>query len=149
MRELELADVLPEEIGFHFRDFIAIMQSCSYQPCLHDEEPDCAVAAAVERGEIHHDRYESYLRILDELREYEEARAWMSTRCGCWSSPACGTSWRGCAQVPRAHDACVRSRFLTEREALDALLDLAGGVPDDPGVRLQRCRRSISRRSTR
>jgi ribosome biogenesis GTPase / thiamine phosphate phosphatase len=73
VRELELADVLPEEIGFHFRDFTPFMQACSYQPCLHDDEPDCAVMAAVERGEIHHDRYESYLRILYELRETRKA----------------------------------------------------------------------------
>ncbi len=73
IRELELAEVLPEEVGFHFRDFAPYMQSCSYQPCLHDDEPLCAVAAAVERGDIHHDRYESYLRILQELRETRKA----------------------------------------------------------------------------
>jgi ribosome biogenesis GTPase len=73
VRELELADVLPEEIGFHFRDFAPHMQACAFQPCLHDDEPQCAVIAAVERGEIHHDRYESYLRILQELRETRKA----------------------------------------------------------------------------
>jgi ribosome biogenesis GTPase len=73
IRELELAEVLPEEAGFHFRDFAPYMQSCGYQPCLHDDEPQCAVAAAVRRGEIHHDRYESYLRILQELRETRKA----------------------------------------------------------------------------
>ncbi len=69
IRELELADVLPDEIGFHFRDFAPFMQDCSFQPCLHDGAPQCAVAAAVESGEIHPDRYESYLRILQELRD--------------------------------------------------------------------------------
>jgi len=69
VRKLELAEVLPEEVGFHFREFALHSRSCSYQPCLHDDEPDCAVAAAVERGEIHPDRYESYRRILQELRE--------------------------------------------------------------------------------
>jgi len=69
VRELELAYVLADEVGFHFREFGAHARSCSYQPCLHDDEPGCAVAAAVERGEIHPDRYESYLRILQELRE--------------------------------------------------------------------------------
>ncbi len=69
IRELELADVLPDEIGFHFRDFAPFMQACSFQPCLHDGSPQCAVAAAVDAGEIHPDRYESYLRILQELRE--------------------------------------------------------------------------------
>jgi len=73
IRELELAEVLPEEVGFHFRDFTPYMQSCSYQPCLHDDEPDCAVAAAVQGGQIHYDRYESYLRILQELRETRKA----------------------------------------------------------------------------
>jgi len=69
VRELELAEVLPEEVGFHFRDFAPFMQSCAYQPCLHVDEPDCAVAAAVEGGEIHPDRYESYVRIVSELRD--------------------------------------------------------------------------------
>jgi ribosome biogenesis GTPase len=73
VRELELADVLPEEVGFHFRDFAPYMQLCGYQPCLHDGEPACAVAEAVRRGDVHSDRYESYLRILQELRETRKA----------------------------------------------------------------------------
>lgn len=73
VRELELSDILPEEIGFHFRDFTPYMQQCSYQPCLHAGEPMCAVAAAVERGEIPTDRYQSYLRILQELRQSRKA----------------------------------------------------------------------------
>jgi len=73
VRELELADVLPEEIAFHFRDFAPFSGSCAFQPCLHADEPDCAVIAAVESGRIHHDRYESYLRILAELTETRKA----------------------------------------------------------------------------
>jgi ribosome biogenesis GTPase len=73
VRELELAEVLPEEVGFHFKEFNLFMQSCSYQPCLHADEPQCAVIAAVERGDIHPDRYESYLRILAELQETRKA----------------------------------------------------------------------------
>jgi ribosome biogenesis GTPase len=69
VRELEIADVLPEEIGYHFREFAPLMGGCAYQPCLHDDEPGCAVAAGVESGVVHPDRYESYLRILEELRE--------------------------------------------------------------------------------
>ena len=73
VRELELAEVLPAEVGFHFRDFIPYTRECSFQPCLHDDEPGCAVAQAVQRGEIHPDRYESYLRILQELQETRKA----------------------------------------------------------------------------
>lgn len=68
IRELELADILPEDIAFHFRDFAASVRACQLPACLHDGEPGCAVAAAVERGAIHPDRYESYRRILSELR---------------------------------------------------------------------------------
>ena len=71
IRELELADILPEEVGFHFRDFIAHTQGCEFQPCLHAGEPGCSVTLAVERGEIHQDRYESYLRIVRELQDSE------------------------------------------------------------------------------
>jgi len=69
VRELELADVLPDEVGFHFRDFLSHTEGCEFQPCLHAGEPGCAVSSAVEKGEIHPDRYESYLRIVRELQD--------------------------------------------------------------------------------
>jgi len=69
VRELELAEILPEEVGFHFRDFLPFMGGCEFQPCLHAGEPGCAVLSAVETGEIHGDRYESYLRIVRELQD--------------------------------------------------------------------------------
>ncbi|HUI69868.1 MAG TPA: ribosome small subunit-dependent GTPase A, partial [Spirochaetia bacterium] len=69
VRELELAEVLPEEVGFHFRDFLPHTEGCEFQPCLHVGEPGCAVTVAVEKGEIHPDRYESYLRIVRELQD--------------------------------------------------------------------------------
>ncbi len=69
VRELELADILPEEVGFHFRDFTEHAHNCEFQPCLHVEEPGCAVTKAVEKGKIHPDRYESDLRIIRELQD--------------------------------------------------------------------------------
>jgi ribosome biogenesis GTPase len=68
IRELELAGVLPEELPYRFREFARFAPACEVPVCPHDGEPGCAVRQAVERGEIHPDRYESYLRILDELR---------------------------------------------------------------------------------
>ncbi len=74
VRELELADILPEEVGFHFRDFVPFAGECEFQPCLHAGEPGCAVFAAVESGRIHADRYESYRRIIQELQENRRPR---------------------------------------------------------------------------
>ncbi len=69
IREMELADILPEELAYRFREFGPFAESCEVPVCPHDGEPGCAVRAAVENGEIHYDRYESYLRILVELRD--------------------------------------------------------------------------------
>jgi len=69
IREMELADILPEELAYSFREFFPFAQRCAVPVCPHENEPGCAVRAAVERGELHYDRYESYLRILFELRE--------------------------------------------------------------------------------
>ena len=40
------------------------IDACRFRDCLHLDEPDCAVLAAVERGEIDRRRYESYERIM-------------------------------------------------------------------------------------
>ncbi len=69
IREMELADILPEELAYSFREFGPFAGSCEVPVCPHDGEPGCAVRAAAENGEIHPDRYESYLRILGELRD--------------------------------------------------------------------------------
>ena len=67
VREIVPWGIVPGELAFSFKDFLPFTGDCRYQPCLHREEPDCAVRAAVARGAIHPDRYESYLRLLEEL----------------------------------------------------------------------------------
>ena len=64
IRELGLYDIAPENLGFYFREMMPFLHDCRFPGCTHDHEPDCAVRAAVERGEIAEERYESYLRLL-------------------------------------------------------------------------------------
>jgi ribosome biogenesis GTPase len=73
IRELEVADVTTDQLKFYFPEFEAHFPQCQYPSCLHRDEPDCAVKAAVERGEILYDRYDSYLRLLESLEEREGA----------------------------------------------------------------------------
>ena len=40
----------------------------SFSVCSHSPEPDCAVRAAVQAGELDAKRYDSYLRLLRDLR---------------------------------------------------------------------------------
>lgn len=65
LRELQVWDVLPEEAAAYFVELAPYASSCRFRSCCHREEPDCAVRAAVERGEIAATRYDSYLRLFD------------------------------------------------------------------------------------
>lgn len=69
IREIEIFGIKQDELGFHFREFYDYSQTCKFQPCRHKNEPECAVIKAVEDGHIHSDRYESYIRILDNLEQ--------------------------------------------------------------------------------
>lgn len=62
-KSLALWDTQPEEVDGYFREIAPLVAQCAFSDCSHRHEPGCAVRAAVERGEIHPQRYESYLRI--------------------------------------------------------------------------------------
>ena len=47
---------------------------CKFSDCRHVREPDCAVKAAIEAGEISARRYESYKRLLNLTRKLTEGR---------------------------------------------------------------------------
>ena len=56
-----------EDLRGMFPDFEPFQKHCHFTGCTHDHEPDCAVADAVERGELSATRYGSYVEMLDEL----------------------------------------------------------------------------------
>lgn len=64
IRELGLYDIDPADLGFYFIEMEPLVNECRFPNCTHDHEPGCAVRAAMERGEISADRYDSYLRLL-------------------------------------------------------------------------------------
>ncbi len=47
---------------------------CKFAPCFHIHEPDCAVKARLQQGEINPIRYENYVKIYTELQEREANR---------------------------------------------------------------------------
>ena len=59
--EKGIASVFPE-IG-------RLEGSCHFRDCTHHGEPDCAVQAAVESGEISSERLASYHKLMEEARE--------------------------------------------------------------------------------
>lgn len=54
-----------------FRRFLGL---CRFSDCRHAGEPGCALRAAVEAGEVATRRYESFLRLREELEAEEPAR---------------------------------------------------------------------------
>lgn len=71
IREFGIIDLDPDELSHFFVEFVPYLDECRFPNCTHDHEPDCAVKAAVEASEISEQRYESYLNILEALRQGE------------------------------------------------------------------------------
>jgi ribosome biogenesis GTPase len=63
MKALGLWDIEPEEMDGYFPEMRALVAQCQFSDCTHLHEPGCAVVEAVEKGEIHPQRYDSYLRL--------------------------------------------------------------------------------------
>ena len=74
IREIDIDGILPLDLDHYFPEFKEFLGSCSFTACCHDHEPGCAVREGLEQGRIHPDRYDSYLRILEQLKETEAAR---------------------------------------------------------------------------
>ena len=65
--ELEMMKpIAKEQLQYDFRDFSPYLGRCRFLDCSHRAEPDCAVRAAVEKGEIDQNRYRSYLRLYEQ-----------------------------------------------------------------------------------
>lgn len=67
IREMGLWQVPPDTLDWCYREFRPFIEQCYFQPCSHLHEPECAVRAAVERGEIAAERYDSYGRLYEEV----------------------------------------------------------------------------------
>ena len=65
--------ILKENLQYAFPDFGSYLGKCRFDDCSHRREPDCAVRAAVEAGEIERSRYESYLKLYDKS---SQIKAW-------------------------------------------------------------------------
>jgi ribosome biogenesis GTPase len=71
IRGFGVIDMDRNEIYHFFPEIFRKSKECRFYNCLHLEEPDCAVRAAAESGEISPVRYRSYLNILeDDNRKY-------------------------------------------------------------------------------
>ncbi len=63
LKALALWDIEPEELDAYFPELRRLVEGCQFSDCTHVHEPGCAVLEALDAGEVHPERYESYLRM--------------------------------------------------------------------------------------
>ena len=67
LREVGMWALAPEELDQCFPELRPFLSGCRFADCRHSVEPDCAVRSAVQRGDVSRARYESFLKLRDEL----------------------------------------------------------------------------------
>ncbi len=96
MRELQLAEA-EEGLDQLFADVEALAAMCRFNDCSHAGEPGCAIAAALQAGELDHERLTSYLSLkAEEIRNRESLAARRSR------DRAFGKKVRGAVRAKRA-----------------------------------------------
>ncbi len=69
IRRFMLNEIPVEDIQLYFKEFQPLVGKCQFGlSCSHQSEKGCRILEAVENGTISKDRYESWLRITEELR---------------------------------------------------------------------------------
>lgn len=63
-----------ESLGETFSDVEDLSRACRFRDCHHEDEPGCAVQAAVEDGRLEEARLESWRSLQKELRHLERRR---------------------------------------------------------------------------
>ncbi|HEX5438393.1 MAG TPA: ribosome small subunit-dependent GTPase A [Gemmatimonadaceae bacterium] len=74
LREVGMWGIAPGTLDRCFPEFRGYVEECRFADCRHRTEPGCAVRAAVERGDVSRERYDSYIMLLHELDRTE--RVW-------------------------------------------------------------------------
>ncbi|WP_138429393.1 ribosome small subunit-dependent GTPase A [Fodinibius saliphilus] len=69
IREFGLVNIDPWELSLFFPEMLEPRRKCKFNNCTHSHEPGCGVIKAFEKGNIDPGRYDSYLNILDSLKE--------------------------------------------------------------------------------
>lgn len=68
VRRFVLHDIPAKDLALYFREMEPLVGTCSWgHSCSHEKEPGCKILEAVYSGIISEERYESWLRIRDEI----------------------------------------------------------------------------------
>jgi ribosome biogenesis GTPase len=67
LREIGLWELTARDLDQCFPELRGLRDACRFADCRHIAEPDCAVRAAVKSGDVSPERYDSYLKLREEI----------------------------------------------------------------------------------
>ena len=76
MRELGMWNI-DEGLGEAFSDMEDLISHCKFSDCTHNNEPGCAIRAAIDDGTLEFSRWKNYLHLKDEARFTEDKSAYL------------------------------------------------------------------------
>ncbi len=79
IRDLHPAHITAQSIGVGYPDISRFADQCKLANCIHKTEEHCAVRREVSKA-IHADRYESYIRLLDDVIAWEKNKWYRKKR---------------------------------------------------------------------
>ena len=74
LREVGMWGMPSEHLDSCFPEFRPLLEDCRFSDCTHRSEPDCGVRSAVASGSVSGERYDSYIKLREELEDIE--RKW-------------------------------------------------------------------------
>jgi ribosome biogenesis GTPase len=74
LREVGMWALSPTELDQCFPELRPFLTECRFADCRHSVEPDCAVREAVSRGDVSVARYESFIKLREELEGVKPSR---------------------------------------------------------------------------
>jgi ribosome biogenesis GTPase len=74
LREIGMWGLTAENLDGYFPEFRPYLGECRFADCVHVVEPGCAIREALARDDIAAGRYDTYVKLLDELAN--EAESW-------------------------------------------------------------------------
>jgi ribosome biogenesis GTPase / thiamine phosphate phosphatase len=69
IREFGLWDLQADTLAEYFPEFAEAADGCRFNDCSHLHEPDCEVKRRVESGATPRARYDTYVRLVEDLKE--------------------------------------------------------------------------------
>ncbi|MBW8192572.1 small ribosomal subunit biogenesis GTPase RsgA [Neiella marina] len=77
VREFGLWHLTPEQILNGYIEFLPLISQCKFRDCKHQNDPGCAVRAAVEAGDIPQFRFDNYHKIMQSMEENRSNRTFV------------------------------------------------------------------------